>query len=303
MIAAGARGQQAAAQWRHAATQRVAAWRSRHTRAAPGCAPPGWAPAPAPPGAAAASAAAPADLERAATPHDGMSHPRLVFPHTGDFEGPKGRVLTSDEVARLLSGQVSEQRLARLRSVVAARCYGIIPVIEGLHDVGNMSAVCRSADALGLGAVHCVVNGTKYKQSQRTTAGAEKWLDVKVWTSTESCLGGLKRAGYQIVTTALSDRSVPIQDIDWTRPTAFVMGNERDGVTQAAVDMADAVAVIPMMGFVESFNVSVAAALIMWEAQQQRMRRLGRTGDLSPREAEVLLSEFLIRGVVGPQGG
>lgn len=65
--------------------------------------------------------------------------------------------------------------------------------------------------ALGLGAVHCVVNGTKYKQSQRTTAGAEKWLDVKVWTSTNECLGGLKKAGYQIVTTHLSDNSVTIQ--------------------------------------------------------------------------------------------
>lgn len=64
---------------------------------------------------------------------------------------------------------------------------------------------------MGLGAVHCVVNGSKLKQSQRTTAGAEKWLDVNVWDDTAECLGGFKRAGYQIVTTHLSESSVSIQ--------------------------------------------------------------------------------------------
>ena len=236
-----------------------------------------------------------------ARPHEGMAHPRLVFPHTGAFRGPKGRQLSTDDVLRLLSGQVSEQRLERLRAVVARRCYNVVPVVEGLHDVGNMSAVCRSADAMGLGAVHCVVaGGGKLKQSQRTTAGAEKWLDVRIHDDAAKCLGGLKAAGYQIVTTHLSEKSVPIQDVDWTRPTAFVLGNERDGVSKTAVEMADAVAVVPMAGFVESFNVSVAAALIMWEAQQQRVRRIGRHGDLSEREQEVLLAEFLIRGVREP---
>ena len=116
---------------------------------------------------------------------------------------------------------------------------------------------------MGLGAVHCVVNNGKLKQSQRTTAGAEKWLDVRVWGETRPCLGAFKRAGYQIVTTHLSARSVAIQDVDWARPTAFVLGNERDGVSEAALEMADVVAAVPMAGFVESFNVSVAAALIM----------------------------------------
>jgi hypothetical protein len=64
---------------------------------------------------------------------------------------------------------------------------------------------------MGLGAVHCIVNGTKMKQSQRTTAGSEKWLDCRLWDTTAACLSGLKRAGYHIVVTALSDRSVTIQ--------------------------------------------------------------------------------------------
>jgi tRNA(Leu) C34 or U34 (ribose-2'-O)-methylase TrmL len=151
---------------------------------------------------------------------------------------------------------------------------------------------------MGLGAVHAVVPGSKLKQSKRTTAGAEKWLDVRLWDSTRDCLSAFRSAGYQIVTTHLSAASVNIQDVDWTKKTAFVLGNERDGVSDTAIEMADAVAVVPMAGFVESFNVSVAAALIMWEAQQQRLRRLGRHGDLSDHEADILLSEFLVRGVV-----
>lgn len=92
-------------------------------------------------------------------------------------------------------------------------------------------------------------------------------------------------------------RSVP-QEVDWSRPTAFVLGNEQRGVSDTAVQLADATAIIPMAGFVESFNISVAAALIMYEAQQQRVRTLGRSGDLSPQQQEQLLAAFLLRGVV-----
>lgn len=94
-----------------------------------------------------------------------------------------------------------------------------------------------------------------------------------------------------------------MQDIDWTRPTAFVLGNELRGVSPDALAAADATAVIPMAGFVESFNISVAAALVMYEAAQQRARKLGGCGgDLSAAQQQQLLASFLMRGVVSVFG-
>eukprot|EP00878_Enallax_costatus_P039592 GHUV01045439.1.p1 GENE.GHUV01045439.1~~GHUV01045439.1.p1 ORF type:complete len:198 (+),score=62.92 GHUV01045439.1:707-1300(+) len=152
---------------------------------------------------------------------------------------------------------------------------------------------------MGFGAVHCIMRPTdNYKKSQRTSAGADKWLDTRLWDSTEECLRALKGAGYQIVVTHLSASSVTVQDVDWTRPTAFVLGNESAGVSDTALQLADHTAIIPMAGFVESFNISVAAALIMYEAQQQRIRRLGKSGDLTEQQKQQLLASFLLRGVV-----
>lgn len=89
-----------------------------------------------------------------------------------------------------------------------------------------------------------------------------------------------------------------MQDVDWTRPTAFVLGNERRGVSDAALQLADQTAIIPMAGFVESYNISVAAAIIMYEAQQQRIRKLGMSADLTGQQKRQLLASFLLRGVV-----
>lgn len=75
-----------------------------------------------------------------------------------------------------------------------------------------------------------------------------------------------------------------MQEVDWTRPTAFLLGNEAQGISDEALALSDHSAIIPMSGFVESFNISVAAALVMYEAQQQRVRKLGRHGDLTDQQ-------------------
>ncbi|GLI68939.1 hypothetical protein VaNZ11_013368 [Volvox africanus] len=139
----------------------------------------------------------------------------------------------------------------------------------------------------------------KYKVSQRTAAGADKWLDVKLWDSTTECLAAVRAGGYQVITTHLSKSSVTIQEVDWTRPTAFILGNEKFGVSEEAVAAADACAIIPMTGMVESFNISVASALIMYEARQQRLRKLGSHADLTEEEKMALKAVMLSKTVVG----
>jgi len=133
------------------------------------------------------------------------------------------------------------------------------------------------------------------KRSFSTSKGAEKWLDVRRWHSTTDCIAHAKAAGYQVVVTHLREDAVGIDEIDWSKPTAVLLGNELEGVSEEAVEAADMCAVIPMDGFMESFNISVAAALVMYEARSSRLRMLGAHGDLSPEEQRILKAIMLLR--------
>ncbi|KXZ56653.1 hypothetical protein GPECTOR_1g589 [Gonium pectorale] len=203
------------------------------------------------------------------------------FPYSNNFV-LDGRTVDAETVVRLLEPFALEDRVQRIESVVANRTYNVLPIVE----------------ALGYGAVHCInKSDNKYKVSQRTAAGADKWLDVRFWNSTTDCIAAVKAAGYQIITTHLSQSSITIQEVDWTKPTAFILGNEKHGVSAEAVAAADACAIIPMVGMVESFNISVASALILYEAQQQRIRRLGAHADLSEQERLTLKATMLMKTV------
>ena len=209
-----------------------------------------------------------------------------------------------EELMRRLSRNLVDERIQRIQSVVEARTYSVLPIVENLYDMGNLSAVIRSADAFGFGAVHSIHSDLTYKQSARTSGGSEKWLDARVWQASEGgksatwhCLTSIKKAGYRVVVTHLRKGALEVSKIDWTQPTAFVLGNEKSGVTDEAVELADDCAIIPMTGFVESFNVSVAAALIMYTAQQQRIAKLGSSGDLSADEKTMLTAALMLRSV------
>ncbi|GFH11335.1 SpoU_methylase domain-containing protein [Haematococcus lacustris] len=251
---------------------------------------------------------------RACATH-GTILPPLGFPHSNEHSFD-GKLLSSEDVIEALAPYMTEERLVKIQAIAKRRTYSVLPVVEGLYDMGNLSAVCRSADAFGMGAVHCIKHKLdKYKQSARqsgrpqrrpqrshqrrqlTVRRADKWLDVQVWPDTPSCVTAIKAAGYQLVVTHLNAASIPIQEVDWSRPTAFVLGNEKSGVSEEMVAAADHLAVIPMAGFVESFNISVAAALVMYEAQQQRLRRTGRHADLTQQQARDLTAALMLRSV------
>lgn len=118
----------------------------------------------------------------------------------------------------------------------------------------------------------------RYKQSTRHSRGAEKWLDVQVHDSTEACLDVVKSLGYKVVATHLRADAIAPAAWDWTQPTAVVFGNEKKGVSDRVLEVADACVAIPMDGFVESFNISVAASLVLWEARRVRQDKVQNLG-------------------------
>lgn len=207
----------------------------------------------------------------------------------------QGKEFTAQQVLHVLSPLLTGERQKKIHKVATERCFDFVPVLENIYDRGNASAVMRSAEALGFAQVHMIELGEKFKESQRTTAGADKWTEVKKWKSTAECVQELKRQGKQIVVTHLSDTSKPISEVDFSKPTALVLGNEKDGVSPEIVQAADHCVLLPMVGFVQSYNISVAAALCFYQAFEDRKRRMGRTASVSEAEVEILKAIYSLR--------
>lgn len=221
------------------------------------------------------------------------------FPHTGVYEF-SGRRLGASDILSLMAPYLTPERQLRISEAVETRTCNVVPVLENIYDRGNVSAVLRSAEAMGYQCAHVIEIGEKFKSSNRVTQGADKWLDVKRWKSTIECTRELKSQGFQILATHLDSRAKPIGEMDFTRPTALVFGNEKDGISQEMIQEADQTVIIPMHGFVQSFNISVAAAISLYHIYMDRSRVLGRHGDLSADEKQILRAEFSLRSSKNP---
>jgi tRNA (guanosine-2'-O-)-methyltransferase len=205
--------------------------------------------------------------------------------------------LTVDEklVLKHLWPLLTEERRLRIEKVVQSRCFSNVVVLENIYDRGNSSAVMRSAEAFGLGQIHLIELGEKFKESQRTTAGADKWVELKKWKSTQSCIQALKEQGKQIVVTHLDSTSKPISEVDFSKPSALVLGNEKDGVSAEMIEAADHRVLIPMEGFVQSYNISVAGALCFYQMYLSRQAKVGKNGDLNLEQIEILKAIYALR--------
>lgn len=223
------------------------------------------------------------------------------FPHPPEFN-LAGRNFSAAQVLEVMGRILTSERQERIRQTVAKRTCDIVPVLENIYDRGNVSAVLRSAEAMGYQCAHIIETGEKFKSANRVTQGADKWLDVKRWKSTTGCLSELKGLGYQVVATHLDARAVPIGEIDFTIPTAIVFGNEKDGISPEMIATADRTVIIPMQGFVQSYNISVAAAISLYHISMERSRQLGPEGGrLSSDEQEILRADFSLRSADNPE--
>ncbi|MDN4629466.1 tRNA (guanosine(18)-2'-O)-methyltransferase TrmH [Erwinia sp. DT-104] len=165
---------------------------------------------------------------------------------------------------------MNAQRFARIREMLAARQHDLTVCMELVHKPHNVSAVIRTADAVGVHEVHAVWPGSRMRTMASAAAGSNSWVQVKTHPTIADAVTHLKGQGMQILATHLSDKAVDFREIDYTRPTCVLMGQEKTGITQQALELADQEIVIPMVGMVQSLNVSVASALILYEAQRQR---------------------------------
>lgn len=162
------------------------------------------------------------------------------------------------------------ERAARVFEVLRRRQTDLTVVAEDVYKPHNLSAMLRSCDAVGIPEVHAVRPTGGVPTYDATSASAHRWVDLRVHGDLASALAVLRGRGMQILAAHFSDAAVDYRDVDYVRPTAVVFGNERSGVSEAAAAQADAHVVIPMLGMVPSLNVSVATAVVAFEAQRQR---------------------------------
>lgn len=160
----------------------------------------------------------------------------------------------------------------RLEQVLRQRQPDLTVVMENIHDPHNVSAILRSSDAAGVMEVQLVYTGTEFPDlGKKSSASAKKWVECRRFKSIEECYKKLHEEKYTVYATHLEVSARTPYEIDMTKKTAFVVGNEHEGVSAEAARLADGILQIPMLGMIQSLNVSVATAIILFEAVRQRI--------------------------------
>ncbi len=165
---------------------------------------------------------------------------------------------------------MTPRRFHRLCSIVDRRQPDLTVLMDNVHKPHNVSAVVRTCDAVGVLTAHAVAPGGMFQANPCSASGSGKWVPVQSHSDHTSAFMALRKGGFQIFAAHLTDSARDFRDVDYTQPTAILLGAELDGVSDDGLSGADGAITIPMAGAVESLNVSVAAAVILYEAQRQR---------------------------------
>lgn len=165
---------------------------------------------------------------------------------------------------------MTPERFSRLRRVLDRRQPDLTVLLDNVHKPHNFSAILRSCDAVGVLEAHAVWGETGLRPSKLTSGGAAKWVGIRTHRDVRAAVAALRGAGFRLVAAHPGEDARDYREIDYTAPTAVMLGAELRGLGEAALESADSRVCVPMMGMVASLNVSVAAAAILLEAQRQR---------------------------------
>ncbi len=167
---------------------------------------------------------------------------------------------------------MTPSRYQKIRKTLDKRQPDLTVLTENVHKPHNISAIMRTCDAVGITTAHIVMpEDDDFRARSGIAMGSERWVDYQIYDDIDGAVSELKKQNYAIYAAHLSKSSIDYRSIDYTQPTAILMGTEKYGVSERAIELSDVHIAIPMLGMVESFNVSVATAIILAEAQRQRV--------------------------------
>ncbi|MFW5814722.1 MAG: TrmH family RNA methyltransferase [Spirochaetota bacterium] len=205
-----------------------------------------------------------------------------------------GNASRRDRLIDYLARFVTEARRARMHAVLAERTRYLTVAVEDIYQPHNASAVLRTCDCFGVQDVHIIENRNEYRLNPGVELGTAQWLTLHRYrdggNNTHAALESLREAGYRVVATTPHTDQVALEEFDLRAgPVALLFGNELEGLSDAALEAADEHLIIPMYGFVESFNISVSAAIVLHHLTHA-LRASGldyRLGDEERREIEL----------------
>ena len=165
---------------------------------------------------------------------------------------------------------MTPERYEKLKQGLALRQPDLTVLLEGITKPHNLAAIMRNCDAVAALEVNAVAERGALKRRPKAAAGSRRWIKTRLHESSQTAFAALRQTGHQLVVAHPATDSIPFAEFDYTKPTAIVFGTELHGLSDYAIEHADAAIHIPMLGMCESFNVSVSAALILYEAKRQR---------------------------------
>lgn len=188
----------------------------------------------------------------------------------------------------------TEKRIEKIKWVLSKRQPSLRVVLENIHDPHNVSAIFRTCDAAGIPKVSLIYNVEKFpKIGKKSSASAYKWIEKEKFKTVEECYEQLKKEKYVIYASSLNDNAKNLYDLDFTKKSAIVLGNEHRGLSKEAEDLADERFYIPMFGMVQSLNVSVSAAISIYEAvRQKKLNGSYDKSESSSKELKKLIDEW-----------
>ena len=165
----------------------------------------------------------------------------------------------------------TEKRLKKIENVLKQRQYSLRVVLENIHDPHNVSAIYRTCDSVGVPKVTLLYNQESFPRiSKISSSSANKWVNSERFDDVKKCFDSLRAEGYKIYSSKLDKNAKSLYELDLTEKVAIVMGNEHRGISDEVSELSDEIFYIPMRGMIQSLNVSVAAAVTLYEAQRQR---------------------------------
>ncbi len=189
---------------------------------------------------------------------------------------------------------MQNNRYKRVKTVLDKRQTDLTVCLDEVHKHHNLSAIVRSADAVGIHHIHAVWPKNQRRLTNNTSGGSKNWVETHLHDNISHAITEIKHRSpqIQILATNLSPTAIDFREVDYTKPTAIIVGQERTGISDEALQLADQHIVIPMEGMVQSLNVSVAAALILFEAQRQRkIANMYQQTDLCDKVKHTMLFE------------
>lgn len=202
-----------------------------------------------------------------------------------------------NEFLTYLSAFITPHKIALIEKVLAKRTRYFTVVLENIYKPHNASAVLRTADCFGIQDVYIIEKDHEYQENPYVTRGAAQWVDIHKYSNyggnaVACCVSDLKKKGFKIYATSPRENSISIHDLIVDKKTALVFGNEHTGVSEEMISQADGLVHIPMDGFTESFNISVAASIFLFDLQRKAAALDIPDFYLTEAEKEVIRSKW-----------